>query len=971
MNNKLLSALVATTLQLAAAAAFAQQATPDQCPIVGTATSSSGATAVRTGPMNPVDGFPEYVTDINGVSVQRCLDPLVCFFDPIVPTDPFSLQINSGGEAFYWDASTLINDPAGNRLLTIVMAAESAFLQAGPNNEPINGSQFPFLRLRFVLNAPLNAQGVAIDGTYTVKHPYGTEVFTVVGATGARDVFSTVEKGLAPSAELTGPVGPFLIATTRPAGFLGDANGLPTTVTGSPCGRNFVELSGVDTLGQPIDFGGGAKVLRANTFTVQGQLYDGRTQTPLAPTRMTYSRSTDGTGQIETFADSTATAAVTANDGPTTPTAAARYRGVTPLQSAAVPAGHGIDSLVLPVVDASTLPPVVQLRATDATAATATDATALNLSLVDFVDVKSADYDANTKTLVVTARTADRLGNPKLSLRGFGDFAPGSDTYTINNLVAPPASVAVDSVGGGSDSAPVMIKLVSILAAPSALEVDAARTTSRTLALSWIDNANSETGYRIYATPAGGAQRLVGTTSANISSATITGLDPATTYTIVVEAYGPSAVAASDPYLVTTLALPLAPSTASAVMSSATQRAIDVTWAASQDPDVTGYAVYRSDNLATPLAGASNLAVSARSFRDTASPVGASVSYKVVALRARAGVTDASTPASSLTLVTPSLPAAPTALAASVVNQTVTLRWSASATATAQQVYRQSGTGAFVAVGAPLAASATSFTDENLVGASYTYRVDASNWAGTTASSVSSSVNVVSLGAATAITATANASNQPVLSWTDNAGGESGYQIRRRAYTISATNGAMTVGAWSTLTAAAAVTGVGSKGSYTDTTAVANTTYMYELAPLNATVVGTVANSPHALALNGGLPRMGAINSTTASVVGTAGQVVLTWTASTNASVAGYEITRCNSVVLPILGATQVCSNAQVKLGNAVNSGGTVDGRNTVTFTDTTVARNTSYVYNIRLLGGAGTGIAGPQLVLGKTASVR
>ncbi len=963
MKNKLIATLVAATLQFHAAAALAQQA-GGQCELPnGTATTANGSTPTHSGPLNPVDGFPEYLVDSNGVAAQRCLDAALCFFDPIDPADPFSLQIGSGGESFWWGADATVSDAAGNPVLKLGMAAEAAIMQTDAAGNLLNGSQAAFLRLRFVM-------GVPVDGTYTVKHPYGVDVFTVVGATGARDVFSTIDKGFAPNSDFTGSVGPFLVATNAPAGYLGNNAG-GATVTGSPCGRNFVEVSGVDTLGQRVDFGGGVFVLRENTFSVQGQRYDGRVQTPLAQTRMTYSRAADGTGQIETFANSSATATVTANDGPTTPAAAARYRGATLLQSGPVPAGHGIDSLVLPVVDASALPPVVQLRATDPSAATATDPSALNLSLVDFVDLKSAVYDANTKTLVVTARSADRLGNPKLSLRGFGDFAPGSDTYTINNLVAPPASVAVDSVGGGSDSAPVLIRLVSILAAPTAIAVDTTKTTSRTLALSWIDNANSETGYRIYATPAGGTQRLVASTNANISSATVTGLDPATTYTIVVEAYGPSAVSASDAFVVTTLALPLAPSTASAVMSSATQRAIDVTWAASQDPDVTGYAVYRSDNLATPLAGASNLAVSARSFRDTAGPVGASVSYNVVALRARAGVTDASTPASSLTLVTPSVPAAPTALAASVVDQTVTLRWSASATATAQQVYRQSGTGAFVAVGAPLTAAATSFTDANLVGASYTYRVDASNWAGTTASSVSSSVNVVSLGAATAITATANASNQPVLSWTDNAGGESGYQIRRRAYTISATNGAMTVGAWSTLTAAPAVAGVGSKGSYTDTTAVANTTYMYELAPLNVAVVGAVANSPFALALNGGLPRMGGINTTTASVVGTAGQVVVTWTASTNVSVAGYELTRCNSVVLPILGATQACSNAQVKLGNAVNSGGTVDGRNTVTFTDTTVARNTSYVYNIRLLGGAGTGIAGTQLVLGKTASVR
>ena len=970
MNNKLLSTLVAATLQLAAANAFAQQANADQCPIVGTATSSSGAAPVRTGPLNPVDGFPEYVTDINGVSVQRCLDPVVCFFDPIIPTDPLSLQIGSGGEAFYWDASTIINDPAGNRLLTIGMAAETAFLQAGPNGEPINGSQFPFLRLRFVLNAPLNAQGVPVDGTYTVKHPYGTDVFTVVGATGARDVFATVDKGLSPSAEVTGPVGPFLIATTRPNGFLGDANGLPTPVTGSPCGRNYVELSGVDTLGQPIDFGGGTFALRSDEFTVQGQLYDGRVQTPLAPTRMTYSRAADGTGQIETFAESTATAALTADDGPTTPASAMRYKGATPLQSAAVPAGHGIDSLVLPVVDASVLPPVVQLRATDVAATPATDASALNLSMVDFVDLKSAEYDANTQTLVVTARSADRLGNPKLTLRDFGDFAPGSDTYTINNLAAPPATVAVDSASGGTDSAPVMIRLVSVLAAPTALAADGVRTTSRTLSLSWVDNANSESGFRIYATPAGGTQTLVGSTNANISSAVVTGLEPGTTYSIVIEAYSPSGVAASEPLTATTLPLPLAPASTTAVMAS-TQRAIDIAWVGSQDPDVTGYAIYRSDAPTTPLAGASNLPASTRSFRDTAGPVGASVSYQVVALRTRAGVTDASTPAGSLTLVTPSIPAAPAALTASVTDQTVTLTWSASANAAQQQVYRQTGTGAFVAVGAPLAASATSYTDANLVGAAYTYRVDATNWAGTTASTASGSVNVVSLGAATAVSATPNASNQPVLSWTDNAGGESGYQIRRRAYTVSATNGATTVGAWTTLAAAPAVAGVGSRGSYTDTTAVANTTYMYELAPLNGAVVGSAATSPHVLALNGGLPRMSGFSTVTASVVGTAGQVAMTWAASTNVSVGGYEIYRCNAVVLPLIGATAVCANGQTKLGNAAVTGATVDGRNTVSFTDTTVARNTSYVYNIRLVGGAGTGLVGPQLTLGRVASVR
>jgi len=966
-KNRILGTLVVATLQLAASAALAQQqVVADQCPIVGTATTATGALPVAAGPLNPVDGFPEYVTDINGVSVQRCLDPAVCFFDPIVPTDPLSLQIGSGGEAFYWDASTVLTDSAGNRLLTVVMAAETAFLQGGPNGEPVNGSQFPFLRLRFVLNAPLNAQGVPVDGTYTVKHPYGTEVFTVVGATGARDVFHTVDKGLSPGQTMTGPVGPFLIATTRPNGFLGDANGLPTTVTGSPCGRNFVELSGVDSLGNPIDFGGQTFVVRSEEFTVQGQLYDGRVQTPLAPTRMTYSRAADGTGQLETFAESTATALVTADDGPTTPVANQQYRGVTALDSASIPSGLGIESLVLPVADAAQLPPVVQLRATDPRAATATDATALNLGMVDFVDLKSAEYDANTKTLTVVARSGDRLGNPQLSLRGFGNFAAGSDTMVVANLDAPPATVAVDSAAGGSDSAPVMIKITATLGAPTAILMDAAASTSRTLTLSWTDNANSESGFRVYVTPAGGAQVLAGSYGANTTSAVIGGLEPGTSYTLVVEAHTASAAAASEPVPASTLALPLAPASVAAALS-ATQRQINVTWTASPDPDVTGYAVYRSDAAGSPLAGAANLSRTTTSFVDTTAPLGASLTYQVVALRLRAGVTDASAPAETLALVTPVAPVAASALGGTIAGLSIDLGWTGSDNADQYQVYRQTDGGAFVAVGGRLAGSATTFADTGLTGGSYVYRVDAINWAGTTQSVVSAPIRLANLVAPTVVSASAAAA--PVVTWTDNSGGESGQRIRRRTYTVSATDGSTTVSDWTTLATSAAIAGLGSRGSYTDASAVAGTAYMYEVAALDGATAGPAATTGVTIATAGGLPRMTGFSTITPAVVNNLGRVTLTWAASTLPAVGGYEITRCNAVLVFGL-PTAFCSNTPVKVGTATNSGGSVDGRNTVSFVDTTVARNTSYVYNIRLVGGAGTGLSGPTLLAGRTARV-
>jgi len=418
MKHKLIATLVAATLQFHAAAALAQQV-EGQCELPnGAATTANAAEKVTTGPLNPVDGFPEYLVDSNGNSVQRCLDADLCFFDPIEPADPFSLQIGSGGESFWWAADAVINDPASGRpILKLVMAAEAAIMQTDTAGMLVNGSQAAFLRQRFLL-------GVPVDGTYTVKHPYGVDVFTVVGATGARDIFSTLDAGFTANSEVTGTVGPFLVADNAPAGFLGDV-GAPATVTGSPCGRNFVEISGVDTLGQPVFFGGGVTVLRTNTFAVQGRRHDGRVQTALNATRLTYSRAADGTGQIETFVKSSTNALVTANDGPTTPTHAMRYHGAVALDHAAVTLGGSIDSLALPVVDAATLPPVVQLSASD----TPTDTSTLNVRLVDFVAMDYAEYDPETMKLTVSAHSGDQLGAPKLTLRDFGDFVAGSSVF--------------------------------------------------------------------------------------------------------------------------------------------------------------------------------------------------------------------------------------------------------------------------------------------------------------------------------------------------------------------------------------------------------------------------------------------------------------------------------------------------------------------------------------------------------------
>ena len=945
MKNKLIATLVAATLQLYANTTAAQVGS---CDIVGNNTSANAATPVSSGPLDPVNGFPEYITDSNGVSLQRCLDAGVCFFDPIVESDPFSLQIGSGGEAFYWNATAQVVVPGGKKVLTLVMAAETAFLQGGPNGEPINGSQIAFLRLRFTIDVP-------VAGTYTVKYPYGTEVFAVTTARANRDVTMTVDRGFAPNSSVLGSVGPFLRELDPPAGYLGHAIEPGFEVTGSPCDRNYIELTGVDEFGNPVDWGGGITVVSSNLFTLQGKLYDGIVQTPLSPTRLTYSRNANGAGQIETFANSTATATVTVKDGPTIPASSSRIPNALTMDHA-----DTRDSLLVPVANANALPPILSMRSTD----TGTDSTTLNLPLVDFVDITSAEFDQETGQLTVTASSGDQSGTPRLTLRDFADFEPGNSVIQIFTQT-PPATVHVDSAAGGTASAHVKVRITNVApTAPTGVAVTG--ETQHALALRWTDRSDTEDGFRITAS-ADGQPDVVQSVPHNTTNVVLTGLAAETTYTLRVAAFNHVGSDSAGTVVARTLAPPPAPSSVAATIAEAT-RTINVNWTPN-DAD-SGYEVYRSVGGNTQLvSGNAALPAGTSSFQDTAAPIGAAVQYEVVALRTRIGITDVSPAATSTVVTTPALPTAPGSLAASLTDQTVSLTWTASGNATSHRVYRQTGTGPFTAIGAALGATASTYTDASVAGGVYTYRIDATNWAGTTASTVSSSVNIVTLGAPT--TVAASTATQPVVTWTDNSIGESGYQIRRRAYTVDATTGIATAGNWSTLTAASAVAGSGSRGTFTDATAVANTTYMYEVAPLNGAVVGTAATTGHTLALTGGLTRMSGFGTVTASVVGTAGRVVLTWAASTNPSVAGYEITRCNSLVLPFVGATAVCTNTAVKLGSAANSGGTVDGRNTITFTDNTVARNTSYVYNIRLLGASGTGISSPQLLLGKTANVR
>jgi hypothetical protein len=893
------------------------------------------------GPLNPIDGFPENITDSTGLAIQRCVDPLHCFFDPIIATDPFSIQIGSGGEAFYWGATALLDD-GSRRVATLVMAAESAFLQFGPNGEPIDGSQFPFLRLRFTI-------GVPKDGTYTVTHPYGVDTFTVVGATGARDIFATVDRGMNAGAPMQGPVGPWLKwdpanltnGAVIPPGFLGDGlAGGPSAVVGSPCGTNFVRLTGTDTAGKAIIFGNGLNKVETALFGVQGKIFDGRVQTPLNASRMTYSRTIAGAGQIETFAETAATASVSVVDGPTIPLGSERIALPVTLDRTVLSPTAGIDSLAVPVIDASALPPIVAMTATDPTT---TDPTTLNLHLVDYVDITAADFDPATGRLSVTASSADLRAAPVLTLRDFGTFTAGQSTLVVNTI-APPGVVHVDSAKGGSASALVRVIASAAPSAPSGLTSPAA--TSATVTLNWADTSSNETGFTVYTVAAGGALNPVATLAANATSAVISGLTPATAYTFQVDASNSAGAASSGTLTVNTLALPATPTAVAAVVSTTQQRAINVSWN-DTSTDETSFQILRATAVGGPYTQVATLpgvaGTGVRSIIDVSGPPATNTTYfyQVMAVRGP----DSSVAATSAGVLTPAAAASALSVSPTAVSPTqVNVSWTDRATnETGYQVWRRTGTtGTFAAVSEVLAAGTINFSDITVVaGTQYFYRVDVSNWAGAVQSAVSLGVTppggTVTLLAPTNLVASTAA--QPVITWIDASTGESAYRVRRTVYTVN-TNGSVTAGT----TAVLSQTLAANANAFVDTTATSGTTVQYDVAALNGATAGALAT---VFTVPGGVPVANRPNLTPTNATA---RVTLTWTALTTASVGGYEVQRCTG---------NGCTNFVKVPGTAVNTAGTVDGRATATFVDNTVARNTTYTYRMRAVGGGTAGAAG------------
>ncbi|MHC1726345.1 MAG: hypothetical protein AB9866_10110 [Syntrophobacteraceae bacterium] len=394
----------------------------------------ASAKLAAVGPINPVNGFPLWYQDSAGFTLDLPAPPLgdgatapTQIFDPPVAT-PFSQQIGFASEAMYWSADSKIDLPGGGRAL-LVMALEAAFAQG----DAINGDQIVFTRIRIRIDIPATGAG----RTYTVKHPYGTDVFPNVTA-GTRGINSTIDIGVCAgnfAGALAGSIGPFLrqLAPAPPSGWIGDG-ATEATATGSPTGQNIFRIEGPDIGGPGVNF------VETNLFVVSGHKL--ATGSPLSVTtdRVSYSRNATDT-TIEIFAKGNPKATVTATiPGVATP--------ITLTPGTSTRRNSYFGRVTFP--SSTPLPASITLNAT----LLANTATFVTGPPTDVVTITSALFDTPTGRLIVLAASSDTVANPVLTVTDppltnitNGQLVNGR----LNTIVgAPTSQITVGSAQGGS-----------------------------------------------------------------------------------------------------------------------------------------------------------------------------------------------------------------------------------------------------------------------------------------------------------------------------------------------------------------------------------------------------------------------------------------------------------------------------------------------------------------------------------------
>jgi len=403
--------------------------------------------------------------------------------------------------------------------------------------------------------------------------------------------------------------------------------------------------------------------------------------------------------------------------------------------------------------------------------------------------------------------------------------------------------------------------------APSGLTATA--TSSSTIDLGWVDNANNEIEQ--------GLERSVGSNSnyvlldnvdPNVTAFTDTQLIDGTKYYYRVRAFNTGGFSAysNERSAITTLKSPNA-LTAIAVSSSQ----ISLTWTDNSAAE-TGFKIERSPVDDLHFTQVATVGANVGAFTDSGLAEGTKYYYRVRAYNTL--VNSGYTSEKNATTLS-NLPLAPSGLTASVVSSSkITLAWTDNSNnETGFIISRKTGSGGTYADIHTTNENITTWSDTTVVdGTQYYYKVRATNSAGDSPNS--NEVNGIALLAApTAFTATAISSSQISLSWTDNSAAETGFKIERSPVDDLHFTQVATVGA--------------NVGAFTDSGLTESTKYYYRVRAYNAIANSTYTSEKNATTLANvpAAPSGLTVTSTTSS------NISLAWT-DNSGNEQGFRIQR-------------------------------------------------------------------------------
>ncbi|QOV88077.1 fibronectin type III domain-containing protein [Humisphaera borealis] len=422
--------------------------------------------------------------------------------------------------------------------------------------------------------------------------------------------------------------------------------------------------------------------------------------------------------------------------------------------------------------------------------------------------------------------------------------------------------------------------------------------------LTWTDRSSAETGYVVLISTDGATWEVLATLGADSTAYSATSLPEGTTRLFAVYATrGNLASHWSQEVEVTTK--PAAPSGLTVTQISTSQLNLSWTNHAAAADHVT---IERSTN-GTTWTTVANLTPSTATYNNTGLSEGTAYYFRVKAVgvhsSAYSNVGNGTTN-----------PLAPSNLAATAVSPTrIDLSWTDNTTGeTSYLVQRASGGGAFVTV-ATLDANVTTYADTGRTeGVSYSYRVKAV--IGSEAqSSFSAEVSSEALPSTPTnlVAELAAAGRHVALTWTDNATGETSYEVQRLAF------GSET---WTTLATLAS-----NAASYTDTSAAEATTYTYRIRAINS--AGASAFSDTYVATTVPADPTGLIVSTPANDT-----INLSWT-DNSAGETGFVVER---------------STDGVNFTTLTTTAASV-----TTYENADLASATQYTYRVKAINGAGS----------------